>query len=139
MGRSYLADSNVLIDFLMQRLPSESIELLIKSIETDRLAVSVISKIEVLGYDGEEHALNQLRALLAQMTILPLDEAITDRTIAVRKSYKIKLPDAVIAATALQHDLELLTRNTKDFQRIDGLAYQDLHTTPPDESGTNDM
>ena len=123
----------------MQRLPSESIELLIKSIETDRLAVSVISKIEVLGYDGEEHALNQLRALLAQMTILPLDEAITDRTIAVRKSYKIKLPDAVIAATALQHDLELLTRNTKDFQRIDGLAYRDLHTIPPDESGTNDM
>jgi len=39
----------------------------------------------------------------------------------IRKQYKIKLPDAIIAATARIYNLTLLTRNTKDFQEISGL------------------
>jgi len=42
-------------------------------------------------------------------------------TIDLRRKYKIKLPDAVIAATALYYDLILVTRNEKDFEGIKGL------------------
>jgi predicted nucleic acid-binding protein len=50
-----------------------------------------------------------------------MDEAIVNKTIEVRSLYKIKLPDAVIAATALQNELVLVSRNTKDFKNIQGL------------------
>ena len=41
-----------------------------------------------------------------------------EQTITLRKKHKIKLPDAIIAATALVHNLTLLTRNEKDFSKI---------------------
>ena len=44
-----------------------------------------------------------------------------DLTIALRKEYKIKLPDAIIAATALANDLTIVTNNIKDFSNISGL------------------
>jgi len=50
--------------------------------------------------------------------VLELNENIKNKAIEVRRNYKIKLPDALIAATALVHDLELITRNTKDFENI---------------------
>ena len=54
-------------------------------------------------------------------TILPLDRVVSDKTIEIRKNHKIKLPDAIIAATALVHNFNLATRNIKDFKKIDGL------------------
>ena len=44
-----------------------------------------------------------------------------DKTILIRKNHKIKLSDAIIAATCLVHGLEVLTLNTKDFENIVGL------------------
>ena len=46
---------------------------------------------------------------------------IADIAIEPRRKVSIKLPDAVIAATALLHDLTLVTRNVKDFEKVDGL------------------
>jgi predicted nucleic acid-binding protein len=43
------------------------------------------------------------------------------KTIELRKKYRIKLPDAIIAATAIVHELTLITRNTPDFKSINGL------------------
>ena len=50
-----------------------------------------------------------------------LSDDIVDGTIEIRKHHKTKLPDAVIAATALVNKLTIITRNTKDFIRIEGL------------------
>ncbi len=50
-----------------------------------------------------------------------VDENIADKAIELRKQTKIKLADAVIAATALQHNLKLATRNVDDFKMIEGL------------------
>ena len=52
--------------------------------------------------------------------ILPSPE-IFDKAIEVRKKYKLKLGDSLIAATALVHQLEICTRNMSDFEKIDGL------------------
>ncbi|MCW5923836.1 MAG: hypothetical protein KIS77_15950 [Saprospiraceae bacterium] len=51
-----------------------------------------------------------------------------NKTIEIRRSLKIKLPDAVIASTALVCDFTLLSRNDFDFRRVPGLKYLDLFT-----------
>jgi toxin FitB len=54
-------------------------------------------------------------------TVIVLTENIVDTSIEVRKNYKTKLPDAIIAATAMVHGLIIVSRNTKDFIDITGL------------------
>jgi predicted nucleic acid-binding protein len=53
--------------------------------------------------------------------VLNINEDIIEKTIEIRKTYKTKLPDAIIAATALVYGMTLITRNTKDFDKIDRL------------------
>lgn len=60
--------------------------------------------------------------------ILELAEPVVNQTIALRNQHKIKLPDAIIAATALVHGFELVSRNTSDFKNITGLTVIDPHT-----------
>ncbi|WP_425571141.1 PIN domain-containing protein [Olivibacter ginsenosidimutans] len=48
-------------------------------------------------------------------------QEVKEETIKIRRRYSIKLPDAIIAATAISHKLTLITRNTKDFSAIKGL------------------
>lgn len=54
-----------------------------------------------------------------------MDEEFVDKTIEIRSLLRIKLPDAVIAATALVNRLILVTCNTKDFKNIGGLEFID--------------
>ncbi|WP_366078947.1 type II toxin-antitoxin system VapC family toxin [Thermococcus sp.] len=53
--------------------------------------------------------------------VIPLTDEIADVAIELRRKVSIKLPDAVIAATALLHNLTLVTRNVKDFEKVKGL------------------
>jgi len=85
------------------------------------IAISVITKIETLGFpfqNKEEYKL--LLEICGQLKIIPLNDLIVEETITLRKLYKIKLPDAVIYATALVESLPLLTNNIKDFQHLNG-------------------
>jgi predicted nucleic acid-binding protein len=74
------------------------------------MAVSQITRMELLGFTGmgvtEEQA---VQSLLAAVHVILLDEAIESRTIALRRQHKIKLPDAIIAATAASRGLVLLS------------------------------
>jgi predicted nucleic acid-binding protein len=56
---------------------------------------------------------------------IELEQSIKEKTAEIRKMYKIKLPDAIIAATALVYNLTLITRNVNDFKKIDGLRIID--------------
>ena len=85
-------------------------------------AVSVATKVEVLGY----HKLlpedkKGLEEFFAARHLLNLTQDIADRAVSLRQQKKMGLGDAIIAATALEHDLELVTRNTQDFDWIPGL------------------
>lgn len=62
--------------------------------------------------------LQVLESFINSTLVYGLDESVVLKTIEVRKKYKVKLPDAIIAATAMTNGLILLTRNTGDFQRI---------------------
>jgi len=75
----------------------------------------VINKIEVSGYPSVD---NKLTKFINSANILNLDTNITERTIELRINHSIKIPDAIIAATALKYKLILLTRNTTEFKQI---------------------
>lgn len=59
--------------------------------------------------------------------ILDLTSDIVNKCIDIRKKQKTKLPDAIIAATALVHDFTLITRNISDFKNIDDLKLINPH------------
>lgn len=85
-------------------------------------AVSVISKVEVLGY----HKLNRenrkkLEQIFQLLPLITLSDSIVDKAISLRQTQKMSLGDVFIAATALIHELPIVTANTKDFSWIDGL------------------
>ena len=88
----------------------------------DEINVSIINKIEVLSYNPDkDDNYSTLVDFFDCANIIGLNNEVVDTTIKIRKVYTTKLPDAIIAATALVHDLILITRNTKDFNKIAGL------------------
>lgn len=116
----YLFDSNILIYHLRGSLNQRGSDLILEGL-TGEGAYSIISKIELLGFNQTPVEEQQARLFLSGLQELELTSDIAEQTIQLRKNYKIKLPDAAIAATALIHQLTLITRNTSDFLRIAGL------------------
>src|ERR1700739_4580397 len=112
MGTRYLIDSNILIEFVAQLLPQEPYHIVTEIIDEDFI-ISFISKIEVLGHHTADEAWNNF---INRATTIHSDDKIAQQTIKIRKERKVKLPDAIIAATAIVNDLTLLTRNTSDFK-----------------------
>jgi predicted nucleic acid-binding protein len=113
-------DSNILIYHLNDALPSSVLNY-VESWITEGAAISVLSRIEVLGYPQSADQLQQAIRLLAYFDEIPLHEPVVQRTITLRQQYRLRLPDALIAATALHLDFPLVTRNAQDFQTINGL------------------
>jgi predicted nucleic acid-binding protein len=121
MGRKYLVDSNVLIDYASGRLPlimSNFVEQLFEQ----QFFISVIVMIEVLGFEDSPPQMGAMEDFVGLAQVIPLDEPITMRTVDLRRKYKkLKLADAIIAATALEYNLVLITRNVGDFKNIQEL------------------
>lgn len=124
MGQEFLIDTNVIIDYTANKLDDKAIAFVENIFNTD-FNISVIVKIEVLGYNDVPAKMQLLEDFIATAKILSLDEAITQKTIELRRNKKIKLGDAVIAATALVYNLTLITRNTADFKNIENLTCVD--------------
>lgn len=117
MGTKYLIDSNILIKFEGRLLP-EKAQAYVANIIDEDFNISVIIEIEVLGHHS---ATKEVEEFIGLANLFEIDKAIRTATIQLRKQYKIKLPDAIIAATALTHGFTLVTQNEKDFVNIDGL------------------
>ena len=131
MGAKFLIDTNAGIDFLNGKLPSASIAWLEQLLDAQQLAMSVIVRIELLSWQGAPAEMQALEDFVAATEVLPLDEPVTQQTIRLRQQHRVKLPDAIIAATALAHSLPLLTRNGSDFQTLAGLVVLNLHEAAP--------
>jgi predicted nucleic acid-binding protein len=127
MGKRYLIDSNVIIDYTSLRLPEKGSDFVENLFDTDFL-ISVATKIEVLGFNDVPHKLLAMEDFVNSATTLSLDDAVTNQTIRLRREYKkLKLGDAIIAATALVYDLVIISRNVSDFKNIIGLQVIDPH------------
>ena len=123
MGTRYLIDTNIIIDFSENRLPVNA-KLFVAEIIDKEPNISIINKIELLGFSV---VTSEIIEFTDAANIINLTEDIANQTIRLRKKRKIKLPDAIIAATALVYNLTLISRNTKDFDGIDGLEFINTH------------
>lgn len=114
MGRkNALFDTNILIDYL-SGIPQARVELERYS----RRAISIITWMEVMAGTTQEDE-QPIRAFLLTFSILPVTPEIAERAFDLRRQRKIKLPDAIILATAQVDDRLLITRNTRDFSAGD--------------------
>lgn len=109
-----VVDTNILIDYL-NGSPKAKREL--EAFET--VYVSLVSWMEILvgAAEGEEES--AIREFLRRFRIHPVDEGVAERAVDIRRENKIRLPDAIIWATAQQLGILLVTRNTRDFPRND--------------------
>ena len=122
MEQGYLIDSNTAIDYLDNKLSDSNA----KFIDGNTPKISVISRMEILGWaKASIEQAKVLKQFVGTSVVFNLEESIILKTIELRKAGKIKLPDAIIAATALIHNLTLLTGNTVDFKNIPGLRIID--------------
>ena len=121
MGTRYLLDTNVVLDFMGKKLPAK-FQLFLSEIIDNEINISVINKIELLGFFFVEQTLIDF---VSFSEVYPINDETIDKTIDLRKRYKIKLPDAVIAATAIINDFTLITHNIKDFRKITELQIID--------------
>ena len=120
MERQFLIDSNVVIDYLIAKLPPEGMKFM-SNVVNDIPKISVITKIEVLGYNAPPKDQKLLDDFVDSSVLLELNNEIINQTIDLRKSFAIKIPDAIIAATAIALRFDLVTRNENDFKNIPGL------------------
>jgi predicted nucleic acid-binding protein len=125
MGKGYLIDTNVVIDYLENKLPEHSLTL----IDDLNIQISIISRMELLAWPkASESQLAILTGFINASNVLSLSEDIILKTIDIRKDYRVKLPDAIIAATAIINDFSLFTRNITDFKKINGLTIIDPYS-----------
>ncbi len=108
-----LFDTNILVDYL-NAVPQARAEL---QRYTEK-AVSIVTWMEVMvGASVEVEPAT--RSFLGAFDVVALDSEIAERAVGLRRSHHIKLPDAIIWATAQTHAMLLVTRNTKDFGSSD--------------------
>jgi predicted nucleic acid-binding protein len=124
----YLLDTNVVINFLEASLPAGAMNSLGNIIDV-QCNISIVTKMEALGFNFKTVAeQNSMETFIGCAAILELTDEVVNKTIEIRKSKKINLPDAIIAATSIVSNLILITRNAADFKNIIGLQVIDPHT-----------
>ena len=114
----YLLDTNSIIYYLQGYKELEKIfERFATGIATPM--ISIITEIELLGFPGITSKDERLiTKLLTKFQAFDVDKKISKETIELRRQYTIRIPDAIIAATALSKAAILVTRDEKDFKRI---------------------
>jgi len=118
-GKRYLLDTNAVIALLQGN--KELFEL---SQSAEWIGISVITQIEFLAFSGLSNEDKQLFSQFLQridvIELTPKQNELIDLIIKLRQQYRVKLPDAIIAATALQHKASLVTAD-KQLQKIQEL------------------
>ena len=109
-----LFDTNILIDYLNGR--DESAAELTRYRE--RL-VSVVTWLEVLAAAHNEAEADVIQMFLGDFKVVDLTRRIAREAVDIRRSFRMRLPDAIIFATAREESALLVTRNTKDFPKDD--------------------
>jgi predicted nucleic acid-binding protein len=113
-GNKALFDSNVIIYLSKRELPISYVD------QFDSIFISVITYMEILGFPfSSPKEESFIKELLSYFKTIFINQRIADITVDIRKRKRIKLPDAIISATAIARKLQLVTRNVDDFSNID--------------------
>lgn len=119
----YLLDTGIIIRHLRGRKPI--VQLVRGLSRSDRLAVATVTRLEIFAGMRDEEAY-VTRKLLSRFVNFSLDPEIADRAgqlIAQQKTlnHSLTVPDAIIAVTAVRHQLTLVTLNRRDFEPVPGI------------------
>ncbi|MBI2778706.1 MAG: type II toxin-antitoxin system VapC family toxin [Gammaproteobacteria bacterium] len=118
LNRRYLLDTNAVIYLVSGRL--------VFPLPDGQYSASIITEIELLSFSGISAGEEQkIRDLLLLLDRVNLTDAVRDEAIRLRRKNRLKLPDAIIAASALIQGTVLLT-NDQSFSSVDGLVFESL-------------
>ncbi len=116
--KKVLLDSNIII----YTATDESGNLITYLSDKD-LHASALSYVEVLGFQRlNEEDKSYFEEFFENIVVLPIDEKVIRKATQLKQNQRIALADSIIAATALEHNLTLVSRNVKDFDKIENLA-----------------
>jgi predicted nucleic acid-binding protein len=114
-GSSIVLDTNIILYLLNG---DEQLSAILNGME---LFVSVVTEIELLGYNGiKEDDKFKIKYFLSECFVVSLNDEIKDLSISIKQKSKVKTPDAIIAATAISLNLPLITAD-KGFDKITDL------------------
>ena len=118
-----VCDTDILIESFKN---NQEIITSLRSVGFENIALSSITVMELYFGAFNKSELQQIKKHLQLLKTIPVNEQISYKAIDLieqyAKSHNLKIPDSLIAATAIYHDLELMTINTKDFRYIEGLV-----------------
>jgi predicted nucleic acid-binding protein len=119
LATELLFDTDVFVDHIRGARPLPNVG----------AAYSLITRCEL--FAGREREEDAVRTLLTSLREISIDRAVAERAGRLRRGLTIRTPDALIAATAIEHGLELVTRNRRDFKDIPGLQLRDPASLNP--------
>lgn len=113
-GIDFLADTNFLI-FTSQKNP------IVESFLDYNIGISFISEMELLGvFSISKIQKNCMQSIINECFVIEMSLEIKKKAIQIKQKYKLKLPDAIIAATAIQYNLPFISSDA-DFKNIKDL------------------
>jgi tRNA(fMet)-specific endonuclease VapC len=122
MGKRYLIDTSAIIKYLNGTLPQKSLDILDSIIDNESL-ISFITEIELKVWNPQNDFDKIVyEVFVAKADIYWIDQSIINEATYLRRTYRLKVPDTIIAATAIVIDLILIADNDKDFGKITGLT-----------------
>jgi tRNA(fMet)-specific endonuclease VapC len=126
-----LCDTNILIEFYKN---NTAIIQELRQIGSQNLTISIITRAELYYGALNKNELNRIQKHLDLLQNIPIDGLISEQFIQLMAQYslshKLTIPDAMIAATALTHNISLYTLNLKDFRFIQGLKIYQSPLSP---------
>lgn len=121
IGIGWTADTVALLVFDTNAVIAAMAGTLREPLPSGDVAISIITEMELLCFpNATDNELRLLKRFISEVPVLRLDERIKIEAIAIRREFRLKLPDAIVAATAVELGARLVTRD-RDFQRVDRL------------------
>ena len=118
-----LCDTNILIEFYKNNV---QISQIFRAVGRNGLAISIVTEAELYFGALNKSELQMIKQHLSSLHRFALDAAVSNQFLQLMETYslshKLSIPDALIAATALVHKVELFTFNVKDFRFIPDLT-----------------
>jgi predicted nucleic acid-binding protein len=112
-------DSSAVILYFNDALSAPALAVMEQAIEEGTGAISVVTRAEVLAWPlHTAQSLQEAIAGMASFEQLNVDAAVADEAARIRRECNLKLPDALIAATAALRGLPVVTANARDFERV---------------------
>lgn len=122
MGMKYLWDTNTAGYYLQQQFSPSAEKFIDELLKENQPVISAITELELMCWKtATEKDSIVLNNFISDALVIEVEQTIKFKTVEIRKTSRIKLPDAIIAATAVVYNFTLLSRNLSDFGSINGL------------------